>query len=131
LVLLATPWLIGLCVQKALGRPGVRALKTRRGHLHIGESGLGVVDLLPALFDVVMGRRDLVGINDHRALEEACRDNREPMRAGALDLSPALAPGASTATLMRMWRWYRAHKNAALDRALLRDGALGTVRKPQ
>jgi hypothetical protein len=132
LVLLATPWLLGIGVRTLLGRPGVRALKTRAGRLHIGESGLGVVDLLPALFDVLMGHRDLVGINDRRALEAAFRDNPlEPMRAGALDLSSALAPGASTATLMRMWRWYGAHKNAALDRALLREGALGAGRKAE
>lgn len=131
LVLLATPWLIGLGVQKVLGRPAVRALKTRRGHLHIGESGLGIVDLLPALFDVVMGRRDLVGINDYRALEAASRQPGEPWRAGAIDLSPAMAPGASTQTLLRMWRWYRAHKSAALDRSLWREGVFRPARKAE
>lgn len=131
LVLLATPWLIGLAIQKALKRPAVRSLETRRGHLHIGESGFGVVDLLPALFDVVMGRRDLVGINDRRALEVASRQPGEPWRAGAIDLSPAMAPGASTQTLLRMWRWYRAHKNAALDRSLWREGVFKPLRKAQ
>ena len=131
LVLLATPWLLGLAIQKALRRPAVRSLDTRRGQLHIGESGLGVVDLLPALFDVVMGRRDLVGINDRRALEEASRQPGAPWRAGAIDLSPAMAPGASTQTLLRMWRWYRAHKNAALDRSLWREGMLKPFRKAE
>ncbi len=131
LVLLATPWLIGLAIQKTLHRPVVRALKTRRGRLHIGASGFGVVDLLPALFDVVMGRRDLVGINDRRALEAVSRQAGEPWRAGAIDLSPAMAPGASTDTLIRMWRWYRAHKTAALDRSLWRQGLLRQAKKSQ
>ena len=103
--------------------------RPRRGHLHIGASGLGVVDLLPALFDVVMGRRDLVGINDLSGARGGGEAAGRTLRAGAIDLSPAMAPGASTQTLLRMWRWYRAHKNAALDRALWRDGAFGAARK--
>jgi hypothetical protein len=130
LVLLATPWLCGLGVRRLLGRPSVRALKTRRGRIHVGASGLGVVDLLPALFDVVMGHRDLIGINDHRALEEACRGGAEPPRSGALDVSTALAPGASPQTLLRMWRWYQAHKSAALDRALWRQRAVPPPQEP-
>ncbi|MFT3921961.1 MAG: hypothetical protein QM778_05455 [Myxococcales bacterium] len=135
LVLLATPWLLGLAVQKALRRPAIRSIKTRRGRLHTGDSGFGVVDLLPALFDVVMGRRDLVGINDWRALEAAAHaaahEGGDGWRAGAIDLSRAMAPGASTQTLLRMWRWYRVHKNASLDRSLWREGVFKPLRKPE
>jgi hypothetical protein len=122
-VLLVLPWLLGTLVRRALGRPSVRALQTRWGDLHVGQSGMSLVDLFPPLLDVVLGRRDLVGINDPEALEKACTQDHEYLRPGAFDLSRALAPGASTATLMRMWRWYRAHKSRALDRALWRQRA--------
>lgn len=122
-LLLVLPWLVGTSVRRALGRPSVRALKTRWGDLHVGQSGMSLVDLFPSLLDVLLGRRDLVGINVPEALEKACTQDHEYLRPGAFDLSRALAPGASTATLMRMWRWYRAHKSHALDRALWRERA--------
>jgi hypothetical protein len=121
--LLALPWLLGALARRLSGRPVMQALPSQHGRVHVGALGVPLIDLVPALLDVVLGRRDLVGISDRRAIEAASRGGHPSFRPGAFDLSAAMAPGASTATLLRMWRWYRAHKNAALDRTLWRQRA--------
>lgn len=130
LVLLATPWLLSLAVRKLLRRSPAPSANPRSTDVP-SDAGRGVVNLLPALFDVVMGQRDLVGINDPQALAAASRERLVALRAGAFDLSKALAPGASTATLLRMWRWYQVHKSGPLDRALWREKAFLTSHKPE
>lgn len=115
--LLLLPWLVALGGAALLGKRGTRRLPFRHRPLHVGTLGLGLLDAVPALLDVVLGRRDLVGVAEPAALEiEATRS--APQRAGALDISRSLAPNASTSTLLCMWRWYLRNKTAGLDRKL-------------
>ncbi len=122
LVLLATPWLLSLSLRKLLSAFSAQdSALTDSGTPSASATERGIVSLLPALFEVVMGQRDLVGINDPRVFAVAPQEGLEPLRRGAFDVSAALAPGASVPTLLRMWRWYQAHKSATLDRELWRQ----------
>lgn len=129
LVALALPWLCLVALRRLKGQRSVITHRLASGTLRRGVTGVGVLDVVPCLVDVVAGKRDLVGINDPRALEvELSRGHESPLRAGAIDISQRLAPGAQTSTLLRMWRWYAAHKNARLDLALC---AARPVQKPR
>jgi len=117
--LLFVPWLLGFLVAVARHRRVVRQLPWRGQVLHVGSLGVGLLDLVPALVDVVLGQRDLVGVARPSALEVEGDRADGPARVGALDLSFALAPSASLSTLLWMWRWYLQNKSARLDRGLL------------
>ena len=90
--LLVAPWMIGFLVAVARQRSVVRRLPWRGQVLHVGSLGVGVLDLLPALVDVVLGGRDLLGVALPSALEVEGDRAEGPARVGALDLSSALAP---------------------------------------
>jgi len=118
-------WLLVALCARLVGRRALRTLRFRNTTLHMGALGIALLDLVPALWDVVRGRRDLVGVAAESALEDAARAPRQegtfapPLRPGAIDVAPVLAPGASAATLRSMWRWYLENKSATLDRQLL------------
>jgi carbonic anhydrase/acetyltransferase-like protein (isoleucine patch superfamily) len=114
----ALPWCVAFSITAARGRRIVRKVPWRGRTLHVGTIGIRWLDLLPALADVLAGRRDLVGVALPLALELEGARAEGPTRAGAIDLSAALAPRASTSTLLWMWRWYLQNKTAKLDRAL-------------
>ncbi|MET0284740.1 MAG: hypothetical protein ABW352_09730, partial [Polyangiales bacterium] len=119
LCLLGAPWLVGFSATAARGKRVVRAIPWRGQRLHVGTIGVGLLDLVPALYDVLRGQRDLLGVASARALEVEGTRLDGPARAGALDVSDALAPSASTSTLLWMWRWYLSNKSFELDRRLL------------
>ena len=111
-----------------LGRRPLRRLPWGRTFLARRQIGVAWLDLVPALYDVLCGTRDLVGIGRASVLfadadESAPRPAAERVvrRPGALDITPALAPAASLPSLRCMWRWYLLNKHPALDRALLRE----------
>jgi carbonic anhydrase/acetyltransferase-like protein (isoleucine patch superfamily) len=118
-LLLVVPWTLLALVRLTLGKRNVEVVESPRGKLRFGEMRVGFLDVFPGLVDVIAGRRDLLGVNDRRALEVALtRPATRTLRTGAIDISAKLAPGASTSTLLRMWRWYMAHKKYALDKRL-------------
>ncbi|MDB4987819.1 MAG: Mannose-phosphate guanylyltransferase [Myxococcaceae bacterium] len=117
-LLLLLPWTLGFSLTALSSRRIVRKVSWRGRDLHVGTIGLALLDLVPALYDVVLGRRDLVGVASVRALELEGGRGDGPVRGGALDVSSALAPSASTSTLLWMWRWYLENKTAKLDRKL-------------
>ena len=118
-LVLVVPWTLLALVRLTLGKRSVEVVESPRGKLRFGEMRVRWLDLFPGLVDVIIGRRDLVGVNDRRALEVALtRPATRGLRTGAIDISAKLAPGASTSTLLRMWRWYAAHKKYALDKRL-------------
>jgi anti-anti-sigma regulatory factor len=119
LSLLVLPWLLGFSVTALRGRRVVRRIPWRGRELHVGTIGLALLDLVPPLYDVLCGRRDLLGVASAHALEVEGVRLDGPARAGALDVSDALAPSASTSTLLWMWRWYLLNKSFGLDRRLL------------
>jgi NDP-sugar pyrophosphorylase family protein len=119
IVTLCVPWLLIALLRRITGKSSIKELRTPAGALHMGAIGLRWLDVVPSFYDVIIGKRDLIGINDARALEIAfTRSAHWTLRAGALDISQKLAPGASPSTLLRMWRWYSLHKSARLDRSL-------------
>jgi hypothetical protein len=126
--LLLVPWLIGFLFAVARQRRVVRSLPWRGDVLHVGDLGVGVLDLLPALVDVVLGSRDLLGVALPSALEVEGDRAEGPARVGALDLSGALAPHASLSTLLWMWRWYLQNKTPRLDRRLAWQALAGALR---
>lgn len=128
--LLVAPWLLGFIVTAARGRRVVRAIPWRGHTLHAGTIGVALLDLLPALYDVIRGRRDLLGVAAPSALEVEGRRADGPARAGALDVSSALAPAASTSTLLWMWRWYLLNKGFSLDRRLLWPALRAALKTP-
>lgn len=117
-ILLLAPWALGVVVTAVRHRRVVRRLHWRGQVLHVGAIGIALLDLVPALLDVVLGRRDLIGVALPSALEVEGNRYDGPSRVGAIDLSAALAPGASLSTLLWMWRWYLENKTAELDRKL-------------
>ncbi|MDB4977022.1 MAG: hypothetical protein JWN48_5363 [Myxococcaceae bacterium] len=117
-LVLLVPWIVGFSARALLNRRVVRKVRWRGRDLHVGTIGLDPLDLVPALFDVLLGRRDLVGVAAIQALELEGGRSDGPLRGGALDISTALAPRSSTSTLLWMWRWYLENKTAKLDRAL-------------
>ncbi len=117
---LVVPWMLGSALAALFGRRSVRALAWHERPLHVGVLGFGALDLVPALWDVVLGRRDLIGVAQPGALELVRAGPDAPTRAGAIDVSDALAPRASPSTLLWMWRWYLLNKSPALDRELVR-----------
>ena len=118
LLVLLLPWALASVLALLIGRRALRSVPWPRGKLHVGTLGVPMLDLAPALFDVVQGRRDLVGVALPSLLDSASHD-AAPARTGALDVTAALAPGASPQTLRCMWRWYLLNKGPELDRALL------------
>jgi hypothetical protein len=118
-------YLLGFSFTALRGRRVVRQLPWRGQTLHVGAIGVRLLDLVPALFDVVLGRRDLLGIADPRALEVEGVRSEGPGRAGALDVSLALSPAASLSTRLWMWRWYLLNKRPSLDRKLLLPALAG------
>jgi hypothetical protein len=120
LVVLALPWLCVALVRRLSGKPSASVMVVGVNTLRQGEIGVGWLDVAPCLMDVLAARRDLVGVNDRKALQIALsRPSHGALRAGALDISRSLAPGANVSTLLRMWRWYTVHKDGRLDRRLL------------
>lgn len=118
LALLLLPWLLAALIAYVSGRAAVERMPFQGRTLLRGRLGLAPLDLLPALVDVVLGRRDLLGVAQPQALEiESAREGL-PLRVGALDITGRLAPGASTSTALLMWRWYTRNKRFALDRRL-------------
>jgi hypothetical protein len=128
---LGIPWLLAFSITVVRGRRVVRQLPWRGRSLHLGTIGLAMLDLVPALVDVLRGRRDLLGVAQPRALEVEGARSDGPARAGALDVSGALAPGASMSTLLWMWRWYLLNKGFALDRRLFWSALRDLVQKPR
>jgi hypothetical protein len=119
LLMLGLPWAIAVLARKIAGKQSVAHVHTSSGTLRVGVTDSAWLDVVPCLVDVVTGLRDLVGINDRRAVEIALSRGASPsLRAGAIDISRELAPLGSASTLLRMWRWYAAHKSARLDLAL-------------
>lgn len=116
--LLLGPWALGVIVSAVRHRRVVRRLPWRGQVLHVGAIGVGLLDLVPALLDVVLGRRDLIGVALPDALAVESDRSDGPSRVGAIDLSAVLAPGASLSTLLWMWRWYLENKSTELDRKL-------------
>ena len=114
LVLLA-PWTLCWAIAGLSRKRVVQRLSWHGRALHVGTLGLGVLDLLPALLDVMSGRRDLVGVALPAPLALEGARSEGLLRAGAIDISRALAPAASTSTLLWMWRWYLQNKSASLD----------------
>jgi anti-anti-sigma regulatory factor len=131
LCLLGLPWLFGFSLTAARGKRVVRVIPWRGRRLHVGTIGVGLLDLVPALYDVLRGQRDLLGVASTRALEIEGVRLEGPARAGALDVSQALAPAASTSTLLWMWRWYLLNKSLRLDRRLLGPALRGAWRSPK
>jgi hypothetical protein len=117
-LLLLAPWAVGVIVSAVRHKRVVRRVPWRGEVLHVGTIGVGLLDLMPALLDVVLGGRDLIGVASPSALEVEGDRVEGPSRVGAIDLSAALAPGASLSTLLWMWRWYLENKTARLDRTL-------------
>jgi anti-anti-sigma regulatory factor len=126
--LLGLPWLLAFSLTAARGKRVVRTIPWRGRRLHVGAIGVGLLDLVPALYDVLRGQRDLLGVASARALEVEGVRLEGPARAGALDVSQALAPSASTSTLLWMWRWYLLNKSFGLDRQLLGPALLSALR---
>jgi hypothetical protein len=123
LLTLLVPWLIGGLYAIVRGISCWRTIERRDGRRwHVGTLGWRVVDAFPALCDVLLGTRDLVGVATPDVLDIAARrrDLLIELRAGALDISKSLSPEGRRDTLMRMWRWYSRHKCPVLDRALLK-----------
>jgi hypothetical protein len=123
LLVLLVPWLIGGLYAMVRGISCWRTIERRDGRRwHVGILGWRGIDAFPALCDVLLGTRDLIGVAASDALDIAARrrDLLLELRAGALDVSRALSPQGRRDTLMRMWRWYARHKRADLDRALLK-----------
>jgi hypothetical protein len=118
-LLLLGPWLIASLFAALIGRAPVRTLRWEGARLHVGTLGIGLLDLVPALFDVLRGTRDLIGIAPTLAAEARETPPFPEARAGAIDVTAALAPQASRPTLRAMWRWYLRNKRPPLDRALL------------
>lgn len=121
LTLLGLLWVIPALARALLGKSSVKTLRFQRTTLHVGKLGIPLLDLVPALYDVVYGTRDLVGVADPALLASAASDT--PLRVGAIDISRALAPAATPSTLRAMWRWYLKNKCRSLDRALLFGGS--------
>ncbi len=122
LLVLGLPWLACAAVWSLRARRAHRVLRARGGvSWRIGSLGLRVLDLVPPLFDVVVGARDLLGVarEDVLALAARCALPAQVPRAGALDLTGRLAARSSPATALAMWRWYARRKTTALDRTLL------------
>ena len=117
LLVLLLPWALVSVLALLIGRRSLRSLPWQDGKLHVGTLGLPLLDLTPALYDVVRGRRDLVGVALPSLLESEPAD--AVSRPGALDVTAALAPGATPQTLRCMWRWYLLNKGPELDRTLL------------
>ncbi len=131
LCVLGVPWLLGCSYTAVRGKRVVRTIPWRGRTLHAGTMGVALLDLVPALYDVLRGQRDLVGIASARALELEGTRVDGPARAGALDVSDALAPAASTSTLLWMWRWYLLNKDFALDRRLIWPALRATLKTPK
>ncbi|HEX5661836.1 MAG TPA: hypothetical protein VFX59_31810, partial [Polyangiales bacterium] len=131
LCVLGLPWLLGFSLTAARAKRVVRVLPWRGQQLHVGTIGVALLDLVPALFDVLRGQRDLLGVASARALEVEGTRRDGPARAGALDVSHALAPGASTSTLLWMWRWYLLNKSFGLDRRLLGPALRAALKSPK
>lgn len=117
---LLLPWLVVAGVVALFGRAPVRTVRWDGVTLHVGAIGIAFLDLLPALFDVVRGTRDLVGVAPSRLKDDLATPPFPSVRAGAFDITEALAPGATRATLRAMWAWYLRNKRPSLDRALVR-----------
>jgi hypothetical protein len=131
LIALGVPWVIGFSLTAIFGKRMVRQLPWRGHALHVGTIGVAVLDLVPALYDVLRGQRDLLGVASPRAIEVEGVRIEGPARAGALDVSEVIAPAASTSTLLWMWRWYLLNKNFALDRRLLWPALWRSLKTPQ
>lgn len=117
LLWLLVPWLFATLLL-GMFRPGVKRLAPRR--LHTGGLGLPVLDVAPRLFDVLLGRRVLLGPVDVHLLD-ALQPGVAPL-AGAVDIVPKLCPGPSTSDRLRLLRWYALNKARALDLRLWLHG---------
>jgi hypothetical protein len=122
-MVLVVPWLLVALVYRARSRPVVEALHTRGGQVwHLGRAGIRLVDLVPSLYDVMRGVRDLVGVGHPPVLEIVAKrlPTDDCLRPGAFDISARLLGAeVSASALLRMWRWYAQRKCPSLDRALL------------
>ncbi len=121
MILLGLPWLACAAVFRLRSRKVQRTVRARGGVVwHVGTLGLGALDLLPPLLDVLLGTRDLVGVGLESVLVLAARRPHPSAlpRAGAIDLTARLTAGATPNTALRVWRWYERRKTNALDRSL-------------
>lgn len=116
LLFLAIPWLLAAALCALRGKRAVEAV----GAWSVGNLA-SVLDVVPALWDVLRGQRDLVGVADASALRRYRPEAppQAPLRAGAIDITESLAPGGSAELKARMWRWYVQHKAPRVDLALL------------
>ena len=120
-------WLAAAPLLALLGKKLLRAQRFRGQRLHVGALGIPLLDLVPALWDVVRGRRDLVGVARADVLADGSPVGAGPvpLRPGAIDVTAALAPDASDGTRRAMWCWYLQNKSATLDRRLLEERLRG------
>jgi hypothetical protein len=94
--------------------------------LRVGTTGVGFVDLIPRLYDVLRGGRALVGV----ATMVSAVDGVSPgllvdaMSApfGAIDIEPALVPeGGDLEVRLRGRAWYAHAKSRSIDLTLLKS----------
>lgn len=130
-LVLGLPWLLVVPLSLVLGKKPLRTQPFHGQPLRVGTLGVGILDVVPALWDVVRGRRDLVGVAHGELLHDApAIFGALRLRPGAIDVTPALAPGASPETRHAMWRWYLQNKSATLDRRLLEERLFARQKTP-
>lgn len=94
--------------------------------LRIGTTGVGVVDLVPRLFDVLRGTRALFGVASPATAADGISPGLlvDAMSApyGAIDIEPALVPdGGDLEMRLRGRAWYAHAKSRSVDLTLLKS----------
>jgi hypothetical protein len=122
---LLLPWSAVGAVARLLGRQPLTTRPFRASVLLEGTLQIALLDVVPPLCDVLLGRRDLVGVSE-RALAAAPGWN-ERARPGAIDVGAALT-GGSAEMERCMVPWYLRNKRFALDRQLVLRSLRGVIR---
>lgn len=128
LLVLGLTWCVVSLFAYLLGRRALRVRRDRGVYLHEGALAVPLLDLVPALYDVVRGRRDLIGIADADLLRAEAGE-RARVLPGAFDILPALAP-VDPQIAGNLVSWYALNKSGALDRELLRRSFGRPAKKP-
>lgn len=94
--------------------------------LRTGTTGIGLVDLVPRLFDVLRGRRSLFGVVTPVSAVDGVSPGLlvDAMSApfGAIDIEPALVPeGGDIEMRLRGRAWYAHAKSRRIDFTLLKS----------
>jgi hypothetical protein len=127
LVALVPLTLLGALVAAARGRGYVRRIADARADrfavLRRGASGVGILDLAPALVDVIEGHRTLLGVAPRVPSEKVSLNLRLAASAapcGAIAVDHALCPAdADEVTIARATAWYAHARTRRLDLSLL------------